>query len=61
MGNQTRFQHRSQIRENEILKPLFRGIVEEQGTQHIARKRSDVMAFEPGTLAGSGKPDSEHH
>jgi hypothetical protein len=60
MRNQARFQHRAQIREDQILKTLFGGIVEEQGSQQVAGERSDVVAFKPRAFAGTRKTDGEN-
>ena len=49
--DQPRFQHGTQIRKDQILESLLRGIVKQQCSQQIAGKRRDVMPLEPRTLS----------
>jgi hypothetical protein len=61
LGDEARFEHGTQVGENEILKALLTDIVEEQRTNHVARERSYAVTLEPGTLAGTGQADGEDH
>ncbi len=51
LGDQARFQHRSQIGEDEILKALLADIVKQQRPHHVAGERNDVVPLKPCTLA----------
>src|ERR1700684_56288 len=59
LGDKARFEHRAQVREDKILKALLADIVEQKRADHVAGERDDVMALEPGTLAGPRKSDGE--
>ena len=59
--NQPRLQHGSQVRKHQILKALLLRVVEKKLTQQIARKRMNVVALEPRTLARSRQPDRQHY
>src|SRR5438128_5435532 len=58
--DQPGLQHGAQIRKDEVLKALLGRIVEEKCTDHVARKRSDAVPLEPGTLTGTRKPDRQN-
>src|SRR6185437_9862876 len=50
---QSRTQQRAQCRKYKPLIALFRDVVEQNAAQHVAGKRRDSAAFEPGRLARS--------
>ena len=53
LGDETGFEHRTQVREDQVLIALFAHVIEEQSADHVARKRRQIVALEPRTLAGT--------
>ena len=58
--DQPRLQHGTQVRENQILKALFRGVIKQERAQEIAGEWRNVVPFEPRTLAGTRQSDRQN-
>ena len=58
-GDEARLEHGTQIRKHEILKALLADVVKQKRSNHVAGEWNHVVTLEPGTFAGTGKPNGE--